>query len=152
RFTTLNGQPRSLLGRLNVDGSLDTLFNPGVTGFNDPSNLPVVLTLVQQADSKLLVAGIFRTLGGQSCTNLGRLNLDGSFDSTFAAGLDIPQFNGVLAAVQADGKPLVGGVFEALGGQPRENIGRLSTRTPAIQTLTINAAGTEATWSRSGSA
>ena len=31
-FTTLGGQPRSYLGRLNSDGTLDTTFNPAPNG------------------------------------------------------------------------------------------------------------------------
>jgi hypothetical protein len=32
QFTLLDGAPRQHLGRLNADGSLDTLFNPGADG------------------------------------------------------------------------------------------------------------------------
>ena len=37
-----------------------------------------------------------------------------------------------------------------LGGQPRANIGRLTSGSAAFQTLAINASGTTVTWSRSG--
>jgi len=52
--------------------------------------------------------------------------------------------------LQADGKIMVGGEFGMLGGQPRANIGRLTSGSAALQTLAINASGTTATWSRSG--
>src|ERR1035438_912403 len=35
-FTTLGGQPRSCVGRLNADGTLDTAFNPGASGLPVP--------------------------------------------------------------------------------------------------------------------
>ena len=38
-------------------------------------------------------------------------------------------------AVQADGKILVGGWFTALGGQPRDRIGRLNNTESATQSL-----------------
>ncbi len=70
-FTQLAGQPCNSLGRLNPDGSLDNTFNCGV------STLSAVGGLAVQQDGKILVAGEFTTLGGQSRTNLGRLNNTG---------------------------------------------------------------------------
>ena len=57
-FTTLGGQTRNNIGRLNADGSLDSSFNPGAGGW--------VCSLAVQADGKILVGGGFTTLGGQS--------------------------------------------------------------------------------------
>src|SRR5947209_8589203 len=71
-FTTLGGQSRSYVGRLNVDGTLDISFNPGAGDF--------VHSLAVQADGKILVGGGFTALGGQSRTNIGRLNADGTLD------------------------------------------------------------------------
>ena len=39
-----------------------------------------------QADGKILVGGDFTTLAGQSRGCLGRLNADGSLDTTFTNG------------------------------------------------------------------
>ena len=50
-FTTLGGQARSSLGRLNADGSLDTAFNPGANNN--------VYCLLVQADGEILVGGLF---------------------------------------------------------------------------------------------
>ena len=57
-FTTLGGQTRNYLGRLNPDGTLDTGFNPGANSY--------VFSLAVQADGKILVGGQFTTLGGQT--------------------------------------------------------------------------------------
>ena len=122
-FTTLVGQTRSCIGRLNANGTLDSGFNPGA---ND-----VVHSLAVQADGKILVGGEFTRLGGQTRYSIGRLNANGSLDSGFNPGTEC---NGYFCspavyslAVQADGKILVGGVFTTLGGASRYNIGRLNT-------------------------
>ena len=64
-FTSLGGQARGHIGRLNIDGSLDASFNPGVDGD--------VLALAVQADGKIVVGGTFTTLDGQPRNRIGRL-------------------------------------------------------------------------------
>src|SRR6266702_5739664 len=71
-FTTLAGQSRANIGRLNADGTLDTSFNPSAGG--RPFVNASVYSLAVQADGRILVGGGFSTLGGQSRTNIGRLN------------------------------------------------------------------------------
>jgi uncharacterized delta-60 repeat protein len=119
QFTTLGGQVRNSIGRLNADGILDSSFNPGVDGPGGPQ----VYSLAVQTDGKILVAGDFSSLGGQRRTNIGRLNADGSVDGGFN-----PNANSRILsqALQADGKILVGGSFVTLGGQTRNRIGRLN--------------------------
>ena len=54
---------------------------------------------------------VFQHTAGMACTNLGRLNIDGSFDTNFIAAAD----NSVQClAVQADGTILCGGSFMTL--------------------------------------
>jgi hypothetical protein len=53
-------------------------FNPGA----DSS----VNSLAVQADGKILVGGVFTTLGGQPCKQIGRLNADGTLDGGFYPG------------------------------------------------------------------
>src|SRR2546422_116692 len=90
-------------------------------------------------------------LGGQAVTNIGRLLPTGVADPTFNPETSGQLFGTVFSlAVAADGKILVGGWFNALGGQPRNYIGRLTGGGAALQSLTINAYGTTATWGRSG--
>jgi len=113
-FTTLHGQPRNGIGRLNADGTLDSGFNPG---------MGVVYSLAVQADGKILAGGSFTKLGGQPRSGIGRLNADGTLDGAFDPGVSGTVYSLV---VQADGKILVGGYFTTLGGQPRNGIGRLN--------------------------
>ena len=113
-FTTLGGQTRNYIGRLNADGTQDTGFNPGANN--------TVRSLAVQADGKILVGGSFTTLGGQTRNYLGRLNADGTLDTGFNPGADREVDS---LAVQADGKILVGGGFTMLRGQTRNCLGRL---------------------------
>jgi len=121
RFTSLGGQPREGIGRLNSDGSLDTLFNPETNGS--------VKALAVQSDGKILVGGTFTELGGQLRERIGRLNSDGTLDPTFNPGAGGTTYAMAVEAlvVQSDGKIVVGGHFTTLGGQPREMIGRLNS-------------------------
>ena len=103
--------------RLNSDGSLDTVFNPilGIT----------VYSIVLQADGKILVGGSFTGVNGQTRVGLVRLNSDGttdaSFNPAFGTGTVIRSI-----AVQADGKIMVGGAFNAVNGFARNNLVRLN--------------------------
>ena len=116
--------PRNRIGRLNADGSLDASFNPGANG--------AVFAMAVQPDGKILVGGVFTTLGGGGTgtttrNRIGRLNADGSLDTGFNPGA-----NGTVCAlaVQPDGKILVGGGFTTLRRRDRhddaQHIGRLN--------------------------
>ena len=114
-FAELGGQPRSNIGRLNADGTLDLDFDPG-------TSMWVRSLVVQPDDSKILVGGMFGTLGGETRKYIGRLHPDGSLDADFNPGAN----DWVLAlALQADGEIVVGGLFTELDGQPIYCIGRL---------------------------
>jgi uncharacterized delta-60 repeat protein len=80
-FTTLGGQSRSRIARLNSDGTLDNTFNPGADAW--------VYSLAMQADGKILVGGGFTALGGQTRNRIGRLNPDGILDATFNPGANM---------------------------------------------------------------
>jgi uncharacterized delta-60 repeat protein len=140
-FTALGGQSRSCIGRLNADGTVDTSFDPGAGG----AVFPFVYSLALQADGEILVGGGFTTLGGQRRNYIGRLNADGTVDTSFDPGAD---FLVNSLALQADGKILVGGGFGMLGGQSRSCIGRLNNTAPATQSLTFD--GSAITWLRGG--
>jgi uncharacterized delta-60 repeat protein len=103
-FSTLGGQDRGNIGRLNADGTVDLSFNPGADG--------AVSALALQADGNLLVGGSFGTLCGQSCTNLGRLINTGpatqslSFDGTtltWRRGSTSPEVSRVTFESTSDG-------------------------------------------------
>jgi len=124
-FTTLNGNTRNRLVRLNSDGTEDTAFYANLgTGFNGT----IFAAAQQSSDSKLLLGGGFTTLGANTRNYLVRLNLDGTEDSAFYTNLGTG-FNGNLdtIAIQSDGKILTCGSFTTLNGNTRNHLVRLNS-------------------------
>lgn len=85
RFSMVNGVPRSDLVRLNVDGTLDTTFNPAVTADS----------FVAQSTGKAVVA---------SGDHVYRLNTDGSLDNTFGTVIAPDGYNAGGLLVEPDDK------------------------------------------------
>jgi uncharacterized delta-60 repeat protein len=130
----LDGRPgTNLILRLNFDGSVDPGFNVGVSG-------QFIHALSVQLDGKILVGGVFSLLGKQPRINLGRLNSDGTLDTSLVADVD-----GSIQSLasQADGKIVVAGMF-------RRALSRFSPIDAAVQKLEINEAGTMVTFLRGG--
>jgi len=65
QFTSINGQQRNHIARLEPDGRLDNSFNPGANAF--------VGDLVIQENGAIVVAGSFDTIGGQDRSDIARL-------------------------------------------------------------------------------
>ena len=122
---------RNYIARLNVDGTLDTAYNPTANG--------AVYSLVREGtanDAKVLVGGAFTAFqpgatGTATTRNfMARLNADGTLDTVFN-----PTPNGAVYAIAvqpADGKPIIGGVFTGvrpneLATYPRNYVARLNT-------------------------
>ncbi|UPQ78372.1 T9SS type A sorting domain-containing protein [Flavobacterium azooxidireducens] len=109
--------------RLNTDGSKDTTFDIGETGFSFNSIFAVTL----QPDGKILVGGDFVELNGQPEKKLVRLNSDGSKDTSFDIGTGFLSAYSYIQAItlQSDGKILVGGEFTSYNGHSFRNLVRL---------------------------
>jgi uncharacterized delta-60 repeat protein len=119
-FTSYKGVAQSKIIRLNTDGSKDTSFNIG-TGFD-----ATVISIVAQADGKILVGGFFTTYKGITENRIIRLNTNGNKDTSFTTGVGFN--NEVLSiAVQNDGKILLGGGFSSYNGVTENRIIRLNT-------------------------
>src|SRR5438309_6604626 len=113
------------LARLNRDGTLDSSFNPVVAGQGIPET--TVYSIAVQPDGKIVIGGGFASVNGQSRTNIGRLNSDGTLDMSFypsAAGVTGDYVFSAL--LQDDGKIVLAGHFRTLNGQPRASLGRLN--------------------------
>lgn len=119
-FTRYNGVVRNRIARLNADGSLDVSFAPG-TGFNGGVNAIAV-----QTDGKVIVAGDFNIFNGTSRLRVARLNSNGTLDNTFNVGTGA-NFLVTSAAVQVDGKVLIGGYFNSYNGTTKVAIARLNS-------------------------
>ena len=98
---------------------VDPGFNSG-SGFNG-----FVFNLNEQPDGKIIATGAFTSYNGTTANGIIRLNPDGSIDSSFNTGSGFD--NSTLpAAIQNDGKIIVGGVFTSYNGTTANGIIRLN--------------------------
>ena len=129
--TTFTNQSR--IARLNPNGSVDTTFNVGVGPLNtiDGANYTKIESVIPLANGQYFVAGTFNQFNGLPITNLVRLNNDGSLDNTFPRHSFRNAGSGTIAvhsiALQADGKLLLGGVFDVMDGVTNRDLTRLTT-------------------------
>src|SRR5207249_1284924 len=81
-FTSVGGAAHTNIARLYADGRVDNTFS--LAAINDACPLCTSVTsFAAQGVGKILVAGGFRTLGGEPRRGFARLNADGSLDSAF---------------------------------------------------------------------
>ncbi len=132
-FTTYNGVNRNQITVLNANGSVDTAFNPG-TGANGAINAIAV-----QPDGKMILGGNFTSYAGVVCNRIGRINTDGSLDTTFNSNLGA---DGEVTSLvyQPDGKVIIGGVFTNYNGINRQRIARIYA--PSCTTSVTNTTST----------
>lgn len=121
-FTSIYGQTRNRLARLNLNGTLDASFNPNVE--YTPPNGGNMTAIFVQSDKKIILGGRFLSVGGIARNGLARIYPDGSVDATTSVGFS----NGIPFTIlpQANGKTLIGGNFTAFGGQNAGRVGRLN--------------------------
>ena len=117
QFTRINGVNRSVIARVNADGSLDQGFTPAVSSQS-------LAQVVLQPDGKILIGGEFNSINGSPIANFARLNSDGSLDPGFNIG------GGANSAVSAflllpDNRIYVGGSFSTISGGSRSALARL---------------------------
>jgi uncharacterized delta-60 repeat protein len=121
-FLSYNGTDRRGMARINANGSLDTTFvNPAITGGSE-----IVRNILPQPDGKIVIGGNFVFINGVRRTGLARLESNGVLDVPFNSGSGLN--NSVhAAALQPDGKILIGGIFEVVNGVTRNYIARLNS-------------------------
>jgi uncharacterized delta-60 repeat protein len=146
-FTSVNGQTRNRVARLNADGSVESTatFNAG-TGANG-----LIYSVALQADGKILLGGEFTVFDGQPRGGIARLNADGSLESTSTFNAGTGANDSVYGVtLQANGSVLLGGAFSNVAGQPRTLFARLENG-PVTQSLTAPTTA-RAQWLRGGTA
>ncbi len=119
-FTQVNGVTRNRIARLNADGSLDTMFDPGTS-----TNSSVLALAVQPTDGKVVVGGNFSTVNGVTRNRIARLNTDGTLDTTFDPGTGANGNVNAVAVQPADGGVIIGGFFTMVNNVSRLGIARL---------------------------
>jgi uncharacterized delta-60 repeat protein len=119
-FNYYNGITRKNITRVNIDGSIDTTFNPGIgIGGN-------VAGLALQPDGKIVAVGHITSYNANSAHHIVRINSDGAFDSSFNTSIGAnSKINAV--AIQSDGKIIIGGTFTTFNTTPINRIARLNS-------------------------
>ena len=115
-FRNVHSIPRSRICRLNSDGTVDLGFEVDISGS--------VQVAAEQADGKIVVGGTFTSVGGIPRNYVARLHSDGSLDESFQPGAG-PDHWVINAAIQPDGKIIIGGYFMTVAGQLARGIARL---------------------------
>ena len=120
-FTHYDTFPSSHLARVNADGSYDLLFY----GMADGPDWDVDKILLQPND-KIIIAGGFTGYNGTSRHGVARLNNEGSLDLSFEPGNGIGSNHVFCAALQPDGKIVLGGDFTTYDWNPAGHIVRVN--------------------------
>jgi uncharacterized delta-60 repeat protein len=118
-FTTYHGTAPAYVARVESTGLQDAGFQSG----SGPSG--AVRSLAVQPDGKILITGSFTTCNGVTSNRVARLLSTGALDPTFSVGVGA---NSIVhaAALQPDGKILIGGLFTTYSGSTRNRIARLN--------------------------
>lgn len=133
-FTSLGGQTRNKIGRIDPNTGLADSFDP-----NPGNGLGVISEIALQADGKVVVAGLFGSIGGQLRSNIARLDPITGLADSFNPGVSGSNSTVQTLVIQGDGKILVGGRFTSAGGQTRRNIARLDGTTGTADSFNPNA-------------
>ncbi|HYG34821.1 MAG TPA: delta-60 repeat domain-containing protein [Clostridia bacterium] len=129
-FSTVNGNARSFLARLNSNGSLDTTFNPLLNG--------AAMALAVRPDGRILAGGAFDQVNNTARAYLVQLNSNGTTDTTFIGTTDWFVYS---LALQTNGQAVVGGFFNYVNGTSQNYIARLNTDGTKDTTFTANSSG-----------
>lgn len=105
KFSSFAAANRNGIARLHPNGALDTTFNPGVA-IIAPNDDRVIKAMVLQPNGKIVIAGNFTLYNGQPSLSIRRLNVDGTLDTTFIAGVPPDRAVDTIIA-QPDGKLIV---------------------------------------------
>lgn len=104
----------------------DGMFGSGAAG---ATAYAAVQTGVIQPDGRVWIAGGFSQLHGSPRPAIARVDVDGSYDSSFSPGAGVTGLGNPhyvqVARRQPDGRVLIAGRFDHYDGQPRSNVARV---------------------------
>jgi hypothetical protein len=127
-FTSINGQPRERLARLDLDGALDPNWSPSA----DSS----VLHLLAADDGFLYLGGLFSTISGSPRVGLARLLPGTAALDPWQPSLTATGSNSVVSAMDSDGTHLyLAGAFSAVQGVTRRRLAKLGLDSAATLDL-----------------
>lgn len=124
-FDRVNGEPRGNLTRLKPDGTLDNSFDPRLEIGGD---LPLVVSMAQQSDGRLVVGGTFDWVNATIRQGIARLEPDGVLDLSFdpdggVTGADPSTVYAIV--IQPGGQIVIAGEFLQAASAERANLARL---------------------------
>src|SRR6185369_11974115 len=121
-FPTADGRTVNNIARW--DGSSWQPLGAGITGTNDPFNVPVVYAL-GIFDGQLIAGGIFTTAGGAPASSIARWNGSAWFPLSSGLQGEVMGFPTAVFAIQDFGEALfVGGAFTGAGGASASCVAR----------------------------
>ena len=128
-FTAYGGTTVGGIVRVNADDAvIDGTFTSG-TGI-DLGSGQAIENMITFSDGSILLIGEFHSYNSNACFGIAKIGINGVFDATFntGTGFDVDGDAYVsCAAIQSDGKVLVGGEFATFNGSTVKNLIRLNT-------------------------
>lgn len=118
-FTSYDNISRNYIARLNIDGTLDTTFNPAIT------TTDFIYSNIVEANNEDILFGAFFSHNGSSKQTVLRMKIDGTIDTNFNLDnfTDAPVYS---IALQNNQKILIGGDFNQCNGFSRKSFARLN--------------------------
>jgi uncharacterized delta-60 repeat protein len=121
-FSSYDGTPTSGIIRINPDGTHDSSFNFGGSGFVGQVN-----SLALDPNGKIVCGGVFNSYNGVPRGSIARLNSDGSLDTSFVPSGTAFDDEVDAVAIDSNGKIVVGGLFTSYNSIPANYIARLNS-------------------------
>ncbi len=133
-FTSIHGQNRNHIARLNPDGSLDQEFAVNNQGFYGTVNVIKVVP-----DGQIIVGGYFRDYNGIERKGVVKLNADGSLNKKFKINFNLQEEVEVFTlSLSEDGGIYIGGRFGEIDGIPVSNIAKLNENGSLDEQFMVN--------------
>ena len=123
-FTTIYGQTRNYLARLNTDGTLDASFAP-LIGANGAAGTVHVIAVDNNNNGRIIIGGDFTTVNNVTNSGIACLNRDGTLVANFNTGSGADGSVRTIV-IQPDSSILLGGLFLNVNGVSRSRIARLT--------------------------
>ncbi len=136
QFTSVGGETRQRVARLDPDGTLDT-------SFGDPAVGDHVADVAVQPDGKVLIGGTFTAVGGsRRRQRVARLLSNGAIDATL--GNPNVSYDVNAVGLEPGGDILIGGSFTSVDGESHQGVARLlpaTTPPPGVLDATFGGDG-----------
>lgn len=131
-FTQVNGINSARIARLDLNGVLDTSFNPGSGADGTVYAITEMLLPASTTDSTnvpyYVIGGTFANYDGNSASGVARVTPSGVLDPNFNLGVGVTGSNAAVhaIAITADNQILVGGDFTSFNNQFHHHLVRLN--------------------------